>query len=92
MKVPQRKKLRGTCHGLNHRIMINPKYDNSDIFNTMHHEFRHAKQHELASNIDPTTVFRGNSVPVLNSGQEYPNNKLLLSDTNQSLKFFKLKS
>lgn len=56
MKVPQRKKLRGTCHGLNHRIMINPKYDNSDIFNTMHHEFRHAKQQELAYNIDPTTV------------------------------------
>ena len=54
IEVPPRKTLGGECSRLNHSIMINPKYNNSNIFNTMHHEFRHAKQHELAYNTDPT--------------------------------------
>ena len=56
IKEPSLKKIKGECNRLNHSVMINPNYDNSSIFNTMHHEFRHAKQHQLAHNIDPTMI------------------------------------
>ena len=54
IKSPEDNTLAGACDSLNRNIWIRPTRKNSSILKTIHHEFRHAKQHELAYNFDPS--------------------------------------
>ena len=56
IQKPENLRLNGECDSLNRYIMINPDRNMDKIFKTVHHEFRHAKQHELIYNLNPERV------------------------------------
>ena len=59
IKDPANTTLVGECDFLNRHIWIRPTRKNSSIFSTIHHEFRHAKQHEFAYNLDSSLANTG---------------------------------